>query len=144
MTTTRRPSRLAALVAAVVALAALGTATTYAGSPTIAPADGHHLPPLDPAAIRAAIAGLPDRHVTSAQVRVGGPAGHWTGASGVSDVRHARVPGPGARFRIGSATKMFTAAVVLQLVGEHRLSLTAPVQTILPGVMPDRSSDHHR
>lgn len=42
---------------------------------------------------------------------------------------------PGGRFRIGSATKTFTATVVLQLVGEGRLSLEDTVERWLPGVV---------
>ena len=39
------------------------------------------------------------------------------------------------RFRIGSATKTFTAAVVLQLVGQGRMSLDDTVERWLPGVV---------
>lgn len=128
--TTRRS--LLALATVVPVLVGLAAAPTYADPG----ADG--LPPLDPAALRASIAGLPDREVTSAQVHVTGSAGDWIGAAGVSDVRHDHALRPGARFRIGSATKMFTAALVLQLVGEHRLSLAEPVQDVLPGLLPAR------
>ncbi|ANZ40029.1 serine hydrolase [Lentzea guizhouensis] len=38
-------------------------------------------------------------------------------------------------FRIGSQTKTFTAAVVLQLVDEQRVELDAPVNRYLPGVV---------
>src|SRR3712207_7253567 len=41
-----------------------------------------------------------------------------------------------ARFRIGSMTKMFTAAVALQLVAEGRLALDRTVQHYLPGLLP--------
>ena len=41
------------------------------------------------------------------------------------------------RFRIGSATKPFVAAVVLQLVGERKLSLADTVEHWLPGVVPN-------
>jgi D-alanyl-D-alanine carboxypeptidase len=41
------------------------------------------------------------------------------------------------RFRIGSITKTFVAAVVLQLVGEHRLALGDTVERWLPGLVPD-------
>lgn len=39
---------------------------------------------------------------------------------------------PDTRFRIGSVTKQFTAAVVLQLVGEGALKLDATIDTYLP------------
>ncbi len=41
----------------------------------------------------------------------------------------------GARFRIGSITKMFVVTVLLQLVGEGRVSLEDSVQRWLPGVL---------
>jgi D-alanyl-D-alanine carboxypeptidase len=43
---------------------------------------------------------------------------------------------PEARFRIGSVTKTFTAAVVLQLVDEGKLRLADPVARYLPGLVP--------
>ena len=70
------------------------------------------------------IAGLPDEVVTSAQVRVTGRDGRWAGRSGVRDVRTRRPVPADARFRIGSATKMFTASLVLQLVAEGRLCVS--------------------
>src|SRR5437773_5960942 len=41
------------------------------------------------------------------------------------------------RFRVGSVTKTFVATVVLQLVGEGKLSLDDTVERWLPGVLPD-------
>ena len=41
------------------------------------------------------------------------------------------------RFRIGSETKMFVATVVLQLVGEGKLSLADTVERWLPGLVPN-------
>lgn len=41
------------------------------------------------------------------------------------------------RFRIASLTKSFTAAIVLQLVGEGKLSLDDTVETHLPGLVPN-------
>jgi D-alanyl-D-alanine carboxypeptidase len=40
------------------------------------------------------------------------------------------------RFRVGSITKTFVAAVVLQLVGERRLALGDTVERWLPGLVP--------
>lgn len=45
------------------------------------------------------------------------------------------------RFRIGSATKTFTATVVLQLVGEGRLSLDDTVEKWLPGLVQGNGYD---
>ncbi|MBN9743666.1 serine hydrolase [Amycolatopsis sp. A1MSW2902] len=56
--------------------------------------------------------------------------------AGVSELDSRRPVSPTGRFRIGSATKMFTSTVVLQLVAEHRVQLDAPVEHYLPGLLP--------
>ncbi|GAA2250564.1 serine hydrolase domain-containing protein [Streptomyces amakusaensis] len=61
----------------------------------------------------------------------------WKGSAGVADRRGGAPADPDGRFRIGSITKTFTATVVLQLVGEGRIGLEDPVETHLPGVVPD-------
>ena len=43
---------------------------------------------------------------------------------------------PDDRFRVASVTKTFVATVVLQLVAEHRLSLSDTVERWLPGILP--------
>ncbi|WP_406445710.1 beta-lactamase family protein [Streptomyces sp. NBC_01613] len=43
-------------------------------------------------------------------------------------------------FRMGSNTKTMVATVVLQLVAEHRLRLTDPVEKWLPGLIPNGSA----
>jgi len=43
---------------------------------------------------------------------------------------------PTDRFRAGSITKSFVATVALQLVGEHKLSLSDTVERWLPGILP--------
>jgi len=49
-----------------------------------------------------------------------------------------RVPmRPEARLRVGSITKTFVSTAVLQLAGEHRLSLDDSVERWLPGLVPD-------
>lgn len=61
--------------------------------------------------------------------------------SGVADVTsHAPVPRD-SRFRIGSMTKPFVATVALQLVGEDRVSLDAPVEQYLPGVVRGKGNN---
>ncbi|MFF4187616.1 serine hydrolase domain-containing protein [Streptomyces sp. NPDC001691] len=64
--------------------------------------------------------------------------------SGVADVK-SRAPMRGdSRFRIGSMTKPFVATVVLQLVGEGRVSLDAPVERYLPGIVRGHGNDGRR
>ncbi|WP_327086072.1 beta-lactamase family protein [Nonomuraea sp. NBC_01738] len=65
-----------------------------------------------------------------AEVRWGGST-HGL-ASGEAGGRRARA---GDLFRIGSVTKVFTATVVLQLVGERKLRLEDTVERWLPGVV---------
>ncbi|HEY0696800.1 MAG TPA: serine hydrolase domain-containing protein [Micromonospora sp.] len=131
----------------VAALLGLAVAVT---APTPATAKPTDRPPADrlPAAVacpaddlagtalRQAIAGLPTPEATSAQLRLTTPAGCWQGSDGVADLR-SRGPVPAdARFRIGSVTKVFTAAMVLQLAAEQRVDLATPVQRYLPGLLP--------
>ncbi len=56
----------------------------------------------------------------------------WTFASGLADVAAGRPVTPATPFAIASVTKTFTAALVLELVGEGRLGLDDPVGRWLP------------
>ena len=51
---------------------------------------------------------------------------------GTADVEMGVVAGPATVYRIGSITKQFTAAVVMRLVEQGRLSLDAPITDYLP------------
>ncbi|MEV7626296.1 serine hydrolase domain-containing protein [Actinoplanes sp. NPDC089786] len=63
--------------------------------------------------------------------------------SGVGDLRTgAKVPVDG-RVRIASNTKMFTSVVVLQLVGEGKVDLDAPIEDYLPGLVRGDHWDGH-
>lgn len=57
--------------------------------------------------------------------------------SGVAELGKKRPAPRNGRFRAGSISKSFVAAVVLQLVGETRLRLDDPVEEWLPGVVPN-------
>lgn len=61
--------------------------------------------------------------------------------SGVADLDTGAPMRGDSRFRIGSMTKPYVATVVLQLVGEHRVSLDAPVERYLPGVVRGQGND---
>ncbi|TDD87676.1 class A beta-lactamase-related serine hydrolase [Actinomadura darangshiensis] len=61
--------------------------------------------------------------------------------SGVADVKTGAPMRGDSRFRIGSMTKSYTATVMLQLVGEHRVDLDAPVERYLPGVVRGHGND---
>ncbi|MET8603779.1 serine hydrolase domain-containing protein [Streptomyces rubiginosohelvolus] len=90
----------------------------------------------DARALRAAIAGLPRQDAVAALVRVGGSAGSWRGSAGLHDLPSGRPADPAARFRAGSVTKVFTAAAVLQLAGERKLSLNRTARHYLPDLIP--------
>jgi D-alanyl-D-alanine carboxypeptidase len=68
----------------------------------------------------------------------------WRVTAGVSDRDTGRPARPGDRFRIASNTKSFTAAVVLQLSGEGRLSLDDNVDRWLPGIVTGNGNDGSR
>ncbi|MBL1117865.1 beta-lactamase family protein [Streptomyces sp. 110] len=61
--------------------------------------------------------------------------------SGVANVKSHAPIRRDSRFRIGSMTKPFVATVVLQLVGERRVALDAPVERYLPGVIRGHGND---
>lgn len=62
--------------------------------------------------------------------------GSWNGVAASTGPR----PDPARQFRVGSATKSFTATMVLQLVAEQRIELDAPVERYLPGLLPYRQT----
>lgn len=61
----------------------------------------------------------------------------WTDFTGFANVRARIAPIPATPFAIGSITKTFVAALVLQLAAEGRLTLDAPAAQWLPGVAID-------
>ncbi|GAA4516268.1 serine hydrolase domain-containing protein [Nonomuraea ferruginea] len=64
-----------------------------------------------------------------------------TYTAGVADLKtEAKMPAD-ARVRIASNTKMFTAVVALQLAGEGKLDLDAPIEKYLPGVVRGKGVD---
>lgn len=96
---------------------------------------------LDPAQLRAAIdnvhrAGMPG---VFAEVRDGDQV--WRGASGVADVTTGRPTTPDMRHRVGSITKTFTAAAVLQQVERGQIQLDAPIGHYLPQLVPGERGD---
>jgi D-alanyl-D-alanine carboxypeptidase len=78
------------------------------------------------------------------QVGVATARGELAVRSGFGDVA-ARTPVPwNGKFRVGSFTKTFVSATLLQLVGERRLSLDDPVDRWLPGVVRGNGNDGKR
>jgi D-alanyl-D-alanine carboxypeptidase len=91
---------------------------------------------LDPAELQTALdnvhhAGVPG---VFAHVRDGDRI--WRGAAGVADLAAGRPVTPDMRHRVGSITKTFTAAAVLQLVDDHEIELDTPIGDYLPELVP--------
>ncbi|WP_431047222.1 serine hydrolase domain-containing protein [Streptomyces sp. P1-3] len=61
--------------------------------------------------------------------------GTWFGSAGVADIKTGRRRQPGEYVHTGSSSKALTAAAVLQLEAEGRLSLDDTVEQWLPGVL---------
>ncbi|MFH9725474.1 serine hydrolase domain-containing protein [Streptomyces sp. NPDC017254] len=96
---------------------------------------------LDPAALDAAIenvrrAGVPGLF---AEVREGDQV--WRGAAGVADVATGRPVTADMRHRVGSITKTFTAAAVLQQVEAGQIGLDTSISRYLPGLVPGERGD---
>ncbi|MFC9235355.1 serine hydrolase domain-containing protein [Streptomyces decoyicus] len=85
-----------------------------------------------------------DRYPAALAAAVGhqGHTRHYT--AGVADLRTgAQVPADG-QVRAGSNTKTFTATVVLQLVGEGKVALDAPIEKYLPNLVRGEGIDGRR
>ncbi|WP_433267717.1 serine hydrolase domain-containing protein [Actinosynnema sp. CS-041913] len=115
------------LLIPLVALAFAATALPAHAAPTV--------PPLDRAALREAVANLPDDEVSGALARVSGTAGSWRGSGGVARIGTKHRVDPDGRFRIGSMTKLFTATAALQLSAQGKLDLDRTVQHYLPDLL---------
>ncbi|MEU7104745.1 serine hydrolase domain-containing protein [Streptomyces sp. NPDC046215] len=60
----------------------------------------------------------------------------WRGSPGVADVKAGRPVTPDMRQRVGSITRTFTAAAVMQQVEQGRMRLEAPIGDYLPQLVP--------
>ncbi|MFI7546973.1 serine hydrolase domain-containing protein [Actinoplanes sp. NPDC049599] len=123
------------------ALAAALAAALVAGSAVPATAAG---PTRDDRRLQVALDDLHDLGITGAQgiTRVDGVT--TRARAGVGDLeRGTPVPLDGY-FRMGSNTKTFVSVVVLQLVGEGRLSLDDTVERWLPGTVAGNGNDGRR
>lgn len=68
----------------------------------------------------------------------------WSHAEGKASIDSGRKMSPDFYYRIGSITKTFVATVVLQLVGENKLSLDDTVERWLPGVVQGNGYDGNK
>ena len=120
--------RAAVLSLACSTLAGLGTASSASAS---TPA----FPPLNTAALQAAIQTQPGDNAAGDIVRVGEPGVLWKGAT--VDAETGRQIPPNAHFHAGSIAKTFETVVILQLAAEGRLDLDETIQHYMPGLLPD-------
>lgn len=91
---------------------------------------------FDPAALRQAIEIQPADHAAGVIARVRQGTRTWRGQ--VADtVTGLGIP-PDSHIRLGSITKTFEAVIALQLAADHVIDLDRPVQSYLPGLLPDR------
>ncbi|MEV0537484.1 serine hydrolase domain-containing protein [Kitasatospora sp. NPDC050463] len=131
----------AGLVGALAPVAgAQGAAPTTTRSPAgDGAAAGAAAERVDRTALDAAVRGLVSPGGASATLGLVGERGRpvWKGAAGTADLATGAPADADGRFRIGSVTKTFVATVVLQLVAEHRIGLDDPVESRLPGVVPN-------
>jgi D-alanyl-D-alanine carboxypeptidase len=121
-----------------VALLSLLTVPAHAASAEPRPAAAAVAPPQpDLAGLRSVLRTAMSRGAPGALARVDDHGTVHRLAVGVADRRTGRALDAADRFRIGSVTKIFSAAVLLQLADEGKLTLDAPVNRYLPGLLPD-------
>ncbi|WP_193611151.1 serine hydrolase domain-containing protein [Nocardioides lijunqiniae] len=144
----------AGLVALVAGLS-LSVLAPPAGAAVAAPSVEARLEQAPAAAtVKASGARVVQRHLDRLVSRSGFPGATATvrgrdGAvrtyrAGVGDLATGKPIPRDSRVRIASNTKMFTATVVLQLVGEGRVDLDARVERYLPGVVRGHGNDGRR
>ena len=98
-------------------------------------------PPTDKSRLQSAVDDLHAIGITGVQGLTGAGGRTTTARSGIANIdTGAPVPDNGY-FRMGSDTKTFVSVVLLQLVGEGRLSLDDSVQRWLPGVVSGNGND---
>jgi D-alanyl-D-alanine carboxypeptidase len=98
-----------------------------------ADATGH----IDREAVQRGIDKMAKTGALGVQVRITDGRRGATLHSGVAELGGNRPVPLDGRFRVGSITKVFVSTVVLQLVGEGKVDLDAPVERYLPGLLPD-------
>jgi D-alanyl-D-alanine carboxypeptidase len=76
------------------------------------------------------------RVAPGATAYVVGPHGTWSGAAGVAIAASGVRMRSGARMRLESVSKLWTATLIMQLIARHRLSLDDTVEHWLPGILP--------
>ena len=124
---------------AVAVAAVLGSVAVVAQAD--APGRPRRLPPAVRATMQQDADALLVQGTPGVLAQLQTPRGQVKVRSGYGNLT-TRTPVPWtAEFRIGSFTKTFVSATLLQLVGEHRLSLDDTVDRWLPGVVRGNGND---
>ncbi|WP_030355923.1 serine hydrolase domain-containing protein [Streptomyces scopuliridis] len=134
MTIKRNRTKLSAVIGAVCA-----TMLTLSG-----PAAHAQTAEDDHSATLAALTAFQADAGPGAAIHAGDSVESWTLSAGTGTINTDRPIQSDEHFRIGSQTKTFTAAVVLQLVDEGKVSLDAPIADYLPGVVTGNGYDGTR
>ncbi|MFC8954897.1 serine hydrolase domain-containing protein [Streptomyces sp. NPDC057101] len=127
---------IAALAASVAPATSAFAATGAPVSPTVAETTPA-VPAPDMDGVVAALNSAMANGAPGAMARFTGPDGVRSRTVGVQDRASGAAMDIKARFRIGSVSKTFSTVVLLQLVQEGKLELDTPVNTYLPGLLPD-------
>jgi D-alanyl-D-alanine carboxypeptidase len=132
----RRAAGLGLALAGLLWVTAACTGSSPPG-PSATPAS----PSVDRSAeLRARAGRLLDQGATGAVIRVDDGHSVVQFAVGLANLKPRRDLEPGDEFRVGSITKTFMAALVLQLVAERRLALDDSVDRWLPDQVPNGSA----
>lgn len=91
---------------------------------------------LDPAQLRTSLDAVHAAGMYGLYSQVRDGRSVWSGASGVADVRTGRPVRPGMEHRVGSVSKAFTSAALIQQVRAGRLRLDDPIGRYLPKRVP--------
>jgi D-alanyl-D-alanine carboxypeptidase len=117
-------------------LLALNRSATLAFDSTSAPLDASTRAALD----KALDEGFKESGMPGVTVGLWIPGkGSWVASRGVADVKTGSPMGPDLQAPIGSITKTFATTLALQLVGEGKLSLDAPIDRWYPQI-PDAAA----
>jgi CubicO group peptidase (beta-lactamase class C family) len=115
------------LLGVALLVAACSRPGSMAGSST--------LKPIDQAALQTMVdTTAKELLIPGAVVLLRTPQGEFTVTYGTTLLSTASPPRAGTHFRIASNTKTMTAAVIMQLAQENKLSLDDPVSKYVPGV----------
>src|SRR5215467_8688791 len=92
--------------------------------------------PLDREALKNAIDNVHRAGMTGVFAEVRDRDQVWRGAAGVADVSTGHPVSPDMRHRVGSISKTFTAAAILQQVESGQIGLDTPIGYYLPQLVP--------